>query len=139
MSLGIGRDVFLVLDEQNHLHAGLVDLGETKERYRAQGCFEALSSKFLLADINNDRALDIGVMQEKLHCRPVVRDEVDGVEGPYYEVEPTRWYVFGDDKWSYDATLDGRFPARRPYWSVPLINMTMTTVDFVMSLTRQPR
>ena len=143
LQLAAGRDVFLVLDEATHkLRPGLIGLGVTKSRVRAMGCFEAAAAKFFLADLNHDRALDIGVMREKLDCREVPAkdvDDIDRVEGPYYNVEPIRWYVFHDDAWSYDATLDGRFPTRTPYWELPLISIIKTPVEFVMGLSRQPR
>jgi hypothetical protein len=134
-----GRDAFLVLDETSHrLYPGILDLGVTKSRDRLMGCPEAESARFLLADLNGDGFLDVGVRRERLTCRTVTREEVDAVDGPYYESEPIRWYVFNRDGWSREASLDGRFPRSR-YWELPLINLAKTTVDFVMDASRQSR
>lgn len=64
-----GRDVFLVFDpDASAVQRGLMTLGITKGRVREDGCFSARTAHFLLADINKDGILDLGVVTELIEC-----------------------------------------------------------------------
>ena len=126
-----GRDVFLVVDSAfGEVGPGLIDLGITKSRVRHIGCFSAVSTRFLVADVNRDGWLDVGVQREELECRDVVRDDVDAVEGPFHVRLPVRWYVFDRDRWIHEPKLDATAPTG-PSWELPLIGIIKTPIEFL--------
>src|SRR6266545_2936124 len=118
-----GRDVFLVLDPRSGVvRPGLVDLGITKERVRAEGCPVAKTSHFLTADVDGDGLTDIGKIDERVFCRAaIVRSR--------YEQDPVTWFVFRAGRWRADSTYRGRLPDRPA--ELPLIGIGLTPVDFV--------
>lgn len=129
-----GRDVFLVYDRGTRtLYDGRLYPGLSKRRYREAGCFSALSTRFMVSDIDGDGYADLGVMEEHLRCDVIKTDDVDARTGPFYEQAPLRWYVFRERQWIYRADLDRRFPIRK-YRILPLIGLVKTPVDYVKSL-----
>ncbi len=132
-----GRDVFLVYDQGTRkLYDGRLYPGLSKHRFREAGCFSALSTRFMVSDIDGDGYADLGVMQESLRCDALKAGEADVGAGPFYEQAPLRWYVFRGRHWVYRADLDRRF-ARRGYRILPLIGQVKTPVDYVKGLSLQ--
>ena len=133
---GAGRDVFLVFDPQFcKVSKGLVDLGVTKKRVRYMGCFSAEFSHFLLADIDEDGLIDVGIIRESMKCYEY-QDEFEmkeGIEGPIYEQSPVQWYVMRENQFRHQGIYDGSIPKR--YSELPLIEMWMSPVDFAAYMT----
>ena len=104
-----GRDAFLVLEPgSGNLHAGLINLGITKARERAGGCFAASHSGFLLSDINGDGLLDIGVAREELTCQEVGQHSV---RAAVLRAGSICRDALDGSEWKYDLGLDRRFPS----------------------------
>lgn len=128
---GAGRDLFLIYDpESQTLAKGLVGMGVTKSRLRVEGCFSALSNRFLIADVNHDRQMDIGIKKEELSCVLKSYDDIETMAGPYYKQSPIKWYPYDGKSWSYDNQYDGLIPFK--FKELPLIGMERTTVESVM-------
>ena len=131
-----GRDLFLIYDSQSSDSLkGHLDFGITKTRARHIGCFLASTSHFLLGDINQDGMTDIGQIREELKCEEYydVKEDVDAIQGPFYEQHPVRWYVFQGRRWMLDGRYDGKFPEQ--YSGLPLIGIQMSTLDFAAYIT----
>ncbi len=131
MLQALGRDVFLIYNPATgRVQKALPDLDITQVRYRALGCFNARASHFLLADINGDGRVDIGMIAEHVACKEFYDNEhdVDTAVGPFFGQEPVAWFVRAGDSFQRDRAYDGRLPAR--YFELPLIDMEMSTVDF---------
>jgi hypothetical protein len=120
-----GRDVFLIYDPATGaLSSGHVDLGITKERFRADGCFSAQMAHFLISDINQDGFADIGIVKEEIRCP----EGEDSTEGPFYVQHAIHWYQYTSSGWVREAE-DAGWPDR--YTELPLIGMDISPVDFV--------
>ncbi len=131
MQQALGRDVFLIYNPATgRVQNALADLDITQLRYRGLGCFNACATHFLLADINGDGRVDLGIIVEKIGCREFYDSErdVDTAIGPFFEQSPVTWLVRAGDGFQPDHAYDGRLPAR--YFELPLIGMGMSTVDF---------
>jgi hypothetical protein len=128
---GAGRDIFLIYDpESQTLAKGLAGMGVTKSRVRVDGCFSAVSNRYLIADVNHDRQMDIGIKKEELSCVSKTYDDIETIAGPYYRQYPIKWYPYDGKGWLYDNRYDGLIPSK--FSELPLIGMSRTTVDSVM-------
>lgn len=132
-----GRDLVLVYTPSSRkLSAGDLNLGITQSRLRSGGCFAALQTRFVLADIDHDRFMDLGVRQEALTCRQRATDAGEITEGPYYQVQPLRWYRYGEGRYTHDPRYDGRFPGS-DHWELPMIGLVKGPVEYVQEMTRR--
>lgn len=139
-----GRDVFLVFEPSTRrLSPGGLDLGVTKSRVRLGGCFAATHHQFLLGDIDGDRRLDIGVVEERVACDlPEIEGPGDEARGaalrflPAWSIEPVEWHVQTGEGWRREPLFDGRLPAFA-YRELPLLGLEMSPVDFVLGLKRR--
>ena len=120
-----GRDVFLIYNPATGtLSPGHVDLGITKGRVRAEGCFSAQMTHFLISDVNQDGLVDIGTVNEEIRCP----EGDDSLEGPFYQQHEIHWYLYTSHGWEREADVSG-WPDH--YTELPLIGMDMSPVDFV--------
>ncbi len=131
-----GRDVFLIFDpEKNTVMPGIVNLGITKDRVRSLEGFAAVSHHFLIADINQDGLVDVGIIREvlasELHYDE--KREVDVVSGPFYKQFPVKWYVFEELGWLYESGYDGRLDF--VFEELPLIEISLLPIDFAAHVT----
>jgi hypothetical protein len=130
-----GRDVFFLLDPTTHtLRPAGPNLGLTRERQRADGCFRALNHRFFLADVDEDGMLDLGALREELVCRLEESRENPGdsySRGPFDCPQPVRWHVFADGQWAAAPKHDGFAPAAPR--ELPLLGITRSPVDFLKS------
>ena len=126
-----GRDVFLIyIPKSRTVRQGFLDLGVTKWRVRDGGCYRAEMSHFLLADINDDDLVDIGVVSEVMQCEDYYNEErmVDITRGPYYVQHPVLWYVFTSNHWVHVPNYDTIIP--KSYTELPLTGLGFGPVDF---------
>jgi hypothetical protein len=126
-----GRDVFLVYDPRStRVAKGLIELGITKSRVREDGCFRATAAHFLLADVNRDRLVDIGMVQEAIQCASQASENgpILPVQ-PSYAQQPVQWFVFRENRWDATRNLRGHLPEHRT--ALPLIGLELSPVDYV--------
>jgi hypothetical protein len=150
MAAAAGKDVFLIYDPKlGKLRAGGFDLGITKERYRVDGCFRAQMAHLLIADVNQDGLVDIGVVKEEIWCPEIGEDEDDVsetqaaehkklpseltniVETHLYQQHTAAWYVYTPQGWKLDPEQAG---LPETYSELPLVGIVLTPVDFVGKL-----
>ena len=126
-----GRDVFLIYDRASAvLRPGLINLGLTKWRLRSEGCFAAAFTSFVIADIDGDRHMDVGVSRDEVSCPRTAVDGAD-VAGPAkYATHPMRWYTFVGDAWAENTTHLGAVP-KRGQRRLPMIGLSKSPVEFV--------
>jgi hypothetical protein len=132
---GAGRDIFLVYNAKtHHIHAGILDLGITKERVRSMGCFFVTFHDLFVGDVNNDDLTDIGVKLEKIWCEKEsdVNQEIDFMGGPYYKEHPIEWYVLRGNKWEKSPQFNGVQP--KTIQKIPMIGLTKSPIDFVREI-----
>ena len=150
MAAAAGRDVFLIYDPKlGKLRAGGFDLGITKERYRVDGCFRAQMAHLLIADVNQDGLVDIGVVKEEIWCPEIGEDEDDVsetqvaehkklpseltniVETHLYQQHIAVWYVYTSEGWKLDPEHTG---LPETFSELPLVGIVLSPVDFVGEL-----
>ncbi|MCP4134637.1 MAG: hypothetical protein GY754_26925 [bacterium] len=133
-----GKDVFLIYNTvSKKIYNGNLNLGITKARYRSDGCFSAINHQFIIADMNNDKHMDIGVIKEELLCREF-NDGDDNmiIDGPFYQQYPIHWYLYKNNRWVYAKTFDARFPIKRKYWELPILGIVKSPIDFLKEWNR---
>ena len=147
MAAAAGKDVFLIYDPKlGKLRAGGFDLGITKERYRVDGCFRAQAAHLLIADVNQDGLVDIGVVKEEIWCPEIGEDEDDVseaqaaehkklpseltniVEIHLYQQHVAAWYVYTPQGWKLDPEQTG---LPETFFELPLVGIVLSPVDFV--------
>ena len=131
-----GRDVFLIFDpEKNMVSPGIVDLGITKDRVRASGSFSAVSHHFLIADINQDGCVDLGIIREEMASELYYDEkrEVDVVSGPFYKQFLIKWHLFKESRWIHESAFDGKLDCF--YEELPLIEIKLLPIDFAAHTT----
>jgi hypothetical protein len=125
MQAGAGRDVFLIYEPAAEtLRPGHVDLGVTKERAFAEGCWHAQMVHFIVSDVNHDGYADIGTIKEEIRCP----EGQEMWEGDSYEQHPLHWYLFSKNGWKREED-DSGWPDS--YVEIPLIGIETSPVDFV--------
>ena len=133
---GAGRDIFLVYNTKtHHIHAGILDLGITKDRIRSMGCFFSKFHNFVVGDINNDGLTDIGVKLEKIWCEEESdeKQQRDLMGRPYYKEYPIVWYVLRGNGWKRSPQFNGVRP-KKIIQKMPLIGLTKSPIDFVREI-----
>jgi hypothetical protein len=133
---GAGRDVFLIYNATTHqLHQGIVDLGITKGRIRAMGCFFAAFHGFFIGDINNDGLTDIGVVLEEIKCEEDSKEQepTSSQARPYYKKHPIQWYVFKNTAWEKSSQYYGAATGKTMR-KLPLIGLKRSPTDFIRDL-----
>jgi hypothetical protein len=134
-----GRDKFLIYDPRaGRVSAGGVAAGVTTERIRYADCFWAAShTRFVIADVNGDGLIDLGLQVEGLPC-PASSDDAPASRSldadVRYRKQPMRWFVLDGDRWVHRAALDGRRAADQH--ELPLIGRVMSSVDFARARLR---
>lgn len=149
MALAQGRDVFLIFDpSRGKLRPGGFDLGMTKERYWADGCFHAQMAHLVIADANGDGLTDIGVVKEEIWCPGIGAAGLDETseaakqkelppeleqitERHLYTQHVAKWYVYTPPGWKLDADETGMADS---YVELPLTGIVLSPVDFVGQL-----
>ena len=130
-----GRDVFLVYDVRTRqVQPGLVTLGLTKSRARAEGCMTATATHFLISDFQGDGLTDLGVVMEEIAC---VRDaggapDLEPLLHPRYRQEPIQWFLFDRGQWRQEVRDQGKMPP--VFVELPLLSIRITPVDFAACL-----
>jgi len=146
MAAAEGRDVFLIYDpSKGKLCPGGFDLGITKGRYRAGGCFRAQMVHLLVADTNKDGLADIGAVKEEIWCPEIGEDEEEVPDGPaeqkklpseltnivethLYQQHNVIWYLYTPQGWKLDLNQTGMPDT---FSEVPLTGIALSPVDFV--------
>lgn len=126
-----GRDVFLIFDPASlALTNGGISRGVTKWRVRSEGCLGAAAEHYLLADIDSDGLIDVGVIKDEIECV----DRYDQAEDkewkePRYKQYPATWYVLRGNAWQLESSYAGKIPSSAI--ELPLIGMAASDVDDV--------
>lgn len=148
MALAEGRDVFLIYDpSERKLRPSGFDLGITKGRYWADGCFHAQMAHLVIADANEDGLTDIGVVKEEIWCPGIGEDEYETsepakqkelppeleqiTEKHLYTQHLVEWYVYTPPGWKLDPDETGMADT---YVELPLTGIVLSPVDFVGAL-----
>lgn len=124
-----GRDVFLIFDPKSLLVTrGGIERGVTKWRVRSEGCLGAASEHYVLADIDQDARVDIGVVTEEIQCvEKYNKDEDKEWMEPTYKQSPALWYVFRDSVWKLEPKYSGKIP--ESVAELPLIGTAASDVN----------
>lgn len=123
-----GRDLFLIYDQQNSIIITTkLDFGITKQRNRYMGCLFAITSHFVLEDVNKDGFPDIGRIKEEMKCDVQMEDLLSEV---YFIQSEPQWYLFSDSSWT-SSPLKNK-PGN--YTDLPLIDIQLTPVDFFANI-----
>ncbi len=127
-----GKDVFLILHSNGTISSGEISLGLTKSRSRSEGAFYSATTHFVLADVDSNGSIDIGVIKEEIYYnRETVQDSIEGeweqIEGPFFKQEPVEWYQFNQNRWNKSnfAILPDNVD------DLPLIGLHFSPVDYV--------
>lgn len=126
-----GRDVFLVFDPKSLvLTKGGIRRGVTKWRVRSEGCLSAAAEHYLLADVNGDGLIDIGVVKDEIECVDQYnRAEDKEWKEPRYRQYAAVWYVFRGSAWHLESIYSRKLPASLV--ELPLIGTAAADVDDV--------
>jgi hypothetical protein len=148
MAAAEGKDVFVIYNPSaGKLRPGGFDLGITKERLWADGCFHAQMVHLLVADSNQDGLTDIGAVKEEIWCPETGEDEESSegkpaekkklpheleniVERHLYQQHIATWYVYTPDGWKLDSGQT--WPQDDS--ELPLTGIVLSPVDFVGEL-----
>jgi hypothetical protein len=124
-----GRDVFLLFNPESlALTKGGIERGVTKWRVRSEGCLSAAAEHYLLADVNGDGLIDVGVIKERIECVEKYNKEEDKEwREPYYEQEPAAWYIFAGNGWRLEPNYAGKIP--ESFLELPLIGTAAADVN----------
>lgn len=126
-----GRDVFLLFDPRSlAVTNGGIQRGVTKWRVRSEGCLSGAAEHYLLADVDGDGLMDIGVIKDEIKCVDKYNQAEDKEwKEPHYTQYPAVWYVFRGNSWQLDPSCSGEIPPI--VTQLPLIGMAARDVDDV--------
>jgi hypothetical protein len=126
-----GRDVFLLFDPESlALTKGGIERGVTKWRVRSEGCLSAAAEHYLLADVDGDGLVDIGVIKDEIECVDRYNQAEDKEwKEPRYKQYPVVWYIFRSNSWELKSSYSGKLPGS--VTELPLIGMAARDVDEV--------
>jgi hypothetical protein len=126
-----GRDVFLIFDPRSlRLQKGLTTLGITKSRVREESCFRATAAHFVLADIDQDGLVDLGMVSEAIRCIEVSSEgEPLRPSLPHFVQQPIQWFVRQQNRWETAPSFRGQLP--KDATALPLIGIELSPIDYV--------
>jgi hypothetical protein len=127
----IGQDRFLVLNTSlNKITPGRVNYSLSMQQTTAFNCLQTQNKLYVIADVDRDGYMDIGVQKELLGCQ----EQFDPVAGgnvltrPVYVKTRPVWYRFNGNAWQHDRKYDGKaIPGHAR--SLPLIGMEKSLVQ----------
>ncbi len=126
-----GRDVFLIYKPASaSLYLGLGSLGVTKWRLREDNCFAAGYTRFVVADIDGDARIDIGVQRDEVKCPREIVEDMEVTGEPVEIHHRVQWHVFEGQGWRHDPAHDGVL-ASKGYRELPAIHLVESPLTFV--------
>jgi hypothetical protein len=124
-----GRDLFLIYDQGRiSLLPNKLDFGITKQRQKMMGCLNAISSHFILGDVDQNGFTDIGVIGERINCEYYFDPErdLDIMGEPKFDQGKVKWYTFEHDRWIYNPS----YTKLGAYIDLPLIDIVLNPIDY---------